>query len=505
MANVLRLDPQKILLVVNASIAQSSVDADDYVQRRGLKTEHRLLYDFGLANGHFGFDQVNGTSVGFNPTVQLDGARPGTEAYVGQSFIDGIANYCNDNDIHAVFLSTYTPTGCVNVGPPLYYPSLAGVAGHATWLQARSSFSVWPPTIGPGINYTLPNMERVVELDWRPISGNPANPNRTRVFGRLGAGLWKDDGHGSTGSSSYTDNPIMEIPLAAGLSGASVYDRAVTQALLAEKQDHKADPHIFSDNLSYSIIGTDRNALAITHATARGFTNIIRAGMDFQFDPGDAPGALYDGSFRADPSSTALRHKLTNERLPIFAMSFARSANYNQTFDGAASDSFTVEPGGWGWVWTSYPYVANQLLHKGASAAIVTPDEPYPDGIPAPADIFYYAERHKLPLCLAYHLCPVAKPNSVVMGDPLYAPYLATGGSASWVMNSPGITMDAGADQATMDGWAVAPVEPVVEESPQQYYGGAGRFSSEDFALVRRVLDYWERIKKRKRPPDAGR
>ena len=93
-----QIDLQKILLVVNSSVAQSGLDAADYISRRGLNPAHVLSFNMGTTNRDIFWKEVL-------PITYSSHILCTTAPYTGQIFCEAIRNYVEANQIEAVIVS----------------------------------------------------------------------------------------------------------------------------------------------------------------------------------------------------------------------------------------------------------------------------------------------------------------------------------------------------------------------------------------------------------------
>ncbi len=159
--------------------------------------------------------------------------------------------------------------------------------------------------------------------------------------------------------------------------------------------------------MSYSLITAALNKLGFDQAQRLVF-NLIHMGVDASMS------AAAGGSLSLPSSLFAL----------CFANPFEVSGwNYGATL----ANSFTCDPGAWGFIWTSSAgLLGADLLYNGASAAVLTFGEPYAGNIPHPQELFITATHYQLPLMLAHFLAHGTGMASTVCGDPLYTPYSST-------------------------------------------------------------------------------
>ena len=188
------INPSRVLLIVNSSISQSLLDAQDYVTRRGLNPNHILSFNFGQYIPFLTRNQLYNTSV---YTCQTSGP------YQGLSFMDAITNYRKDNPIDAIILSTYTPISVYveNIGEPggvfwirplpVWAASSFGIAYfgpdvyRTSYATGHAATGWWTPYVTvdifsgeyPGTgNRTHDTPERIIEFvehNWKPTLGDP--------------------------------------------------------------------------------------------------------------------------------------------------------------------------------------------------------------------------------------------------------------------------------------------------------------------------------------------
>jgi hypothetical protein len=334
------IDPQKVLLITNSNVAQSSIDADDYVIKRGLNSAHRLSFNFSTSNDL----TLTQLKTGPSPTCTTNG-------YTGQYFIDSVVSYVTNNGIEAVILSTYTPCR-VDSG----YYTLSTVAGWAVGFNADLQLSYFDPTVSWGdanvIELTSRNtIEKTIDYvthDWKPVretysftrtftSGagnymyidsvtniligdrvtgngitgdvyvrqtpsisNPiiiltasftSTPSGTYTFhkGNTRNPLFRLP-HGRLGCPDWSNTVVAELPLInPPAEGTTVYTNAVTNALVAETQNHNTKVHALSQTNSYSWITQLGNKMAHDWAKRMGMPNVayLKPGATASISRGD--------------------------------------------------------------------------------------------------------------------------------------------------------------------------------------------------------------------------
>lgn len=323
------IDNTKVLLITNADIEQSTIDADDYVIKRGLNPAHRLSFSFGTTS-YLTLDQLK---TGPSPTCV-------TAPYTGQFFLTAIINYTRDHVIDAVILSTYTPSQVSNG-----FYTLSACAGMAFSLFYNLAIGTYFNVNGNGISWsnvdvsvrnTIENTINDAVKEWKPLIGSEVTHTFTRnlvsysgsnyfyidditdiMIGQRVTGYGIPDNtyivqnptrtnpmillnqvptatlsgaytftttnrnnpyqripHGRLGCPDYSTPVIAENPMRSSITTASVYTHAVTNALIAETQNHTNSLHALSQTLNYSIVTPLGNRLSYDWAKRLGMPNV---------------------------------------------------------------------------------------------------------------------------------------------------------------------------------------------------------------------------------------
>ena len=293
------IDPQKVLLITNTTFAQSGIDAADYITKRGLNPNHKLAFNFGASH------HVDGINLVTPSLLSCQTSGP----YYGQSIRDAIINYTDDHEIDAIIFSTWTPHGLS--WSPMSLPAWAGHIrqeedGHHWSLQGQywalsTNSTSWPG----GLDYATPenqdassrrnSVDKIIQQvvhNWKPSYRPPQSSTNVNPYNK-----YKSIPHGRLGCPNIFSNQIEEWTLNENVGFESIYNRAVTKALLAEQQNHLHDSHVLSQVLNY----TAGNAGMPMWANKAAFQWALRMGMTKVYD-------VYDngrGLLQYDPSDTA--------------------------------------------------------------------------------------------------------------------------------------------------------------------------------------------------------
>lgn len=241
-------------------------------------------------------------------------------------------------------------------------------------------------------------------VDWTPSQTNIYNADRLLAHGRLGL--------------PHPGDTIAELPL---IGGGSVYQNAVTQALIAETRNHREDLHVVSYTNNYDPYMTPwMNGQMADWLKAQGFRTVEVSLWEEQGDYSWAPAVPGTYGFG---SSTGIA--VDPGLPPFFALCLGQEFNSAPSIGQDLLGK--ILPGAWGFTWTSSAMIFGQaLLMNGGAAAICSAGEPRTSGLPLPMQLQLLAIKHQLPLMLALLLAGHSSPGTTVYGDPLYAPYLHT-------------------------------------------------------------------------------
>jgi len=256
-----QIDLQKVLLITNSDIAQSGLDAADYVVKRNLNPAHILAFGFGTN------DVINKSA---NPTLLYSSGPTCTTAgpYYGMYFYGALSAYYAANQIEAVILSTYTPSSVQNATSGAW--PLATYAGWASYVLASGKalypYLVFQPYFDPynpsGV-WDATGIINNVAQQWGPdySGGNPRNPDNFIPFGRLGNPI-----SGGTIAEYGIDASVQSPP------GETCYQHAVRTALLGEAQNQLTAQQGLTTTLSYGGHNLPAsNQVAYDFATSVGF------------------------------------------------------------------------------------------------------------------------------------------------------------------------------------------------------------------------------------------
>lgn len=463
-----QIDLQKVLLITNSDIAQSGLDAADYIIKRGLNPAFVLSFAFGTNDI---------LDKGTYPTLLYSsGPTCTTSGYSGRYFIPAVAAFCTANSIEAVILSTYTPSEVV--------PAATGVGGGhplgkfaslANYIVAQGI-----PTLNPlSINYFDPfnrtaywdytKIIQNVTQNWKPgyTTTNPRNPNNIIPFGRLGnpvtggtiAEYGVDSRVNPTGKSAYqyaVDTALLgesqnQLATQQGLtttlkygdyatpeSNQVAYDYAINYGLNIAKLDYSlhtilpvyiyaADPvipitsatgfpasgvvRIDNEYIAYGAINTSVSPPQLT-TLSRGQTGPIATPYKDPSGASDHP----DGAgvyLIAPPVDAPGTYYMQDYGQPMLSGSFTNlhSICVNNSFNSGYVNQNVNQlvgklvNGSWSYVWTSSSSVLGiSFLIAGASTAIMTVNEPYAYSIPVAQEIYILATAYQIPLMLAQFL-----------------------------------------------------------------------------------------------------
>jgi hypothetical protein len=238
-----QIDLQKVLLITNSDIAQSGLDAADYVVKRNLNPAHILAFGFGTNDV---LDKRNTPTLLYSSGPTCTTAGP----YYGMYFYGALAAYYAANQIEAVILSTYTPAS-VTIGIAVGWEwPLAAYAGIAWYCNnpvrgVSSSPAFLTPYFDPyNTTTSLDPWTTInnVAQQWKPgyTTPNPRNPYNLIPFGRLGNPVT-----GGTIAEYGIDASVQSPP------GETCYQHAVRTALLGEAQNQSTAQQGLSTTLKY--------------------------------------------------------------------------------------------------------------------------------------------------------------------------------------------------------------------------------------------------------------
>lgn len=363
-----------VLLLSNASIAQSALDANWYIGLRGLK-DHHLRITMGNTERTFTSTELNGCVVATNG-LTWDGQV--ISDFDGMGVFNALQSIVTDGGMRMDGLIASTHT-------------------HMT--QAATVNGTISGVLAQACNQRLAG----VTSDVIP-------------HGRLGA------------PSGNLEDPRFEM---VARSGTRMVEQAVANAIAAETRYNKFEPHWLSTASAGSLLLGDQYgfdaayyAELMSFARAQGLNWTVDVGLDYHHGTADADDLL-DGVTPGPPNlfMWCMPNSSWNEPVPYT--------------DPVYKDNFHIRPGGWSCHWYSNQQIwARYFLWNGGSAAFSTVGEPLTTGIRDPRQVLAgMLSGLSLMECVPRAVCPDGSPVWPVetagngparwlpIGDPLYRPY----------------------------------------------------------------------------------
>jgi hypothetical protein len=466
------INRKKICLIVNSNIGQSLVDAQWYAQQRGLDPSLVLSFDFLEWDGdptHYGgtyltlYDGISLRGPGGGP-ITIPGYSPSapvctTPGYTSYTYVEAIYQFVVNNGCEGLILSTYTPN---SFGPAI---TLAQYASNAYyWLQIQQSGTYVYYTYifrGRWVNTTQPfskvETSKFLQCSYARDTGwylqsqpdnylTTTNSAKFNFYAKI-TSTWKQDNfpqipHGrlginqlntTTGYQGYLTTSEMMNPL--NMSQSIMY-RCVSDAMAAEKVDHKNDLHLFSTEQQYVTTTPLDNAVGYYYALSKGINakTINRTGGDYTVD------------------------QFQNSELPpwfgyAIAAGFSTGSPYGSQFEPYMVGKTSLAQGAYYYDWVSGNAQVHgaYALQAGCCSVLGQFQEPSANNCGAsPSEIFRFLFDSGCSAMEANFLCNatvftyagnfqyvITSPNNILtdgylsgwgtaFGDPLYSPYVST-------------------------------------------------------------------------------
>jgi hypothetical protein len=393
--------PVNPLIVYNSSVAQSLTDAQWYWQKRFGNTNYNLI-GFAFGTTYQGYGETNFSYyAATGPVVWPCGAAyyggtNVTSTYTGQSPHAALtALYAAQPTIDAVVCSTFTPVQL-----------FADSTGQGTTLPGYIGIDLSQATL--------------------PI------PN-----GRLGCPGASAEliPKGLSGATQATTYPVG----GAAVSVSSMVYQCVTNAVVAEAANNATLNHWGTSVEQYAgHITAAYNASILSYWSGQNINTVDLGGVT-----GTAANVAYSGTNGFIPSSftPGVPTQTVTTLVPAFAFCLGDN-DFNSYSYGPGLEpyslNYSVSPGAWGYVWTSYNYNwAYDMLYNGASACFSTMNEPNANGLYDPLQMAQALLSQTCAMGSVMHLVAQASPldgavqavysgHLTVLGDPLYRPYKST-------------------------------------------------------------------------------